>query len=65
MVAAHQQSLGQICPQEGWVEQDPMEILSVVNQCIEKTIDKLIAMGGSVNDIAAVGKAPEITIIKG
>lgn len=42
-----------------------MEILSVVNQCIEKTIDKLIAMGGSVNDIAAVGKAPEITIIKG
>jgi len=38
------------------VEQDPMEILSVVNKCIEKTIDKLIAMGGSVNDIAAVGK---------
>lgn len=55
VVAAHQQSLGQICPQEGWVEQDPMEILSVVNKCIEKTIDKLIAMGGSVNDIAAVG----------
>lgn len=32
-----------------------MEILSVVNSCIEKTVDKLIAIGGSVNDIAAVG----------
>ncbi|XP_066254747.1 glycerol kinase [Euwallacea similis] len=55
VVASHQQSLSQICPQEGWVEQDPMEILSVVNTCIEKTVDKLVAMGGSVNDIAAVG----------
>ncbi|ERL90389.1 glycerol kinase [Dendroctonus ponderosae] len=55
VVASHQQSLSQICPQEGWVEQDPMEILSVVNTCIEKTIDKLISIGGSVNDIAAVG----------
>ncbi|KAL1517675.1 hypothetical protein ABEB36_001410 [Hypothenemus hampei] len=55
VVTSHQHSLSQICPQEGWVEQDPMEILSVVNMCIEKTIEKLIAIGGNVSDIAAIG----------
>ncbi|CAH0547152.1 unnamed protein product [Brassicogethes aeneus] len=55
VVASHQQELSQIYPQEGWVEQDPLEILKVVNICIEKTIDKLISAGGSVNDIVAVG----------
>ncbi|KAJ8974460.1 hypothetical protein NQ317_001582 [Molorchus minor] len=55
IVASHQQELSQIYPQEGWVEQDPMEILNVVRDCIENTIDKLITKGGSVNDIVAVG----------
>uniref|UniRef100_A0AAU8HN37 Probable glycerol kinase n=1 Tax=Glenea cantor TaxID=983541 RepID=A0AAU8HN37_9CUCU len=55
VVASHQQELSQIYPQEGWVEQDPMEILRVVRTCIENAIDKLIASGGSVNDIVAVG----------
>ncbi|KAG5896781.1 hypothetical protein JTB14_008357 [Gonioctena quinquepunctata] len=55
VVASHQQELPQIHPKEGWVEQDPMEILRCVQTCIEFTIDKLIAMGGSVNDIVAVG----------
>ncbi|XP_050311790.1 glycerol kinase [Anthonomus grandis grandis] len=55
VVASHQHPLSQICPQEGWVEQDPMEILECVSICIEKTIDKLVSVGGSVNDIVAVG----------
>lgn len=55
VVASHQQELKQKYPQEGWVEQDPMEILSVVNVCIEKTIDKLKELGGTVKDIVAVG----------
>ncbi|CAG9816057.1 unnamed protein product [Phaedon cochleariae] len=55
IVASHQQELPQIHPQEGWVEQDPMEIISCVQTCIENTIDKLIAKGGSVNDIVSVG----------
>lgn len=55
IVASHQQELSSKFPQEGWVEQDPVEILQVVNVCIENTIDKLISLGGSVNDIVAVG----------
>lgn len=55
VVASHQQELSQIYPQEGWVEQDPMEILKVVRTCVESAIDKLIASGGSVNDIVAIG----------
>lgn len=55
VVASHQQELNQIFPQEGWVEQDPKEILQVVKICIENTINKLINMGGSINDIVAVG----------
>ncbi|XP_063910041.1 glycerol kinase 2 [Zophobas morio] len=55
VVAAHQKELSTSFPQEGWVEQDPLEILEIVKTCIEATIDKLIALGGSVNDIVAVG----------
>ncbi|XP_056631331.1 glycerol kinase [Diorhabda sublineata] len=55
VVASHQQELSQIHPQEGWVEQDPMEIIRIVENCIENTIDKLISKGGSVNDIVSVG----------
>lgn len=47
IVCFHQEELRQITPKEGWVEQDPMEILSVVEDCIAKTIEKLIAMDGS------------------
>lgn len=43
----HQIELRKITPNEGWVEQDAMEILNVVVECIEKTIEKLIKLGGS------------------
>ncbi|KAK5640490.1 hypothetical protein RI129_011301 [Pyrocoelia pectoralis] len=55
IVASHQQELPQIRPQEGWVEQDPMEILQVVRICIDETVKKLQAAGGSVGDIVAIG----------
>lgn len=55
VVAFHQEKLSSIFPQEGWVEQDPIEILNVVTKCIKCTIEKLEKIGGNVSDIAAVG----------
>lgn len=55
VVASHQEPLSLKCPQEGWVEQDPLEILSVVQTCIKCTIEKLEALGGTTDDIVAVG----------
>jgi glycerol kinase len=46
IVCYHQKELKQITPQEGWVEQDPMELLDVVEECIANTIEKLIALNG-------------------
>lgn len=49
IVCYHQKELQSITPNEGWVEQNPIEIIDVVNECIEKTVEKLIALGGSSN----------------
>lgn len=49
IVCFHQIELRQITPLEGWVEQDAMEILRVVEECVEKTIEKLITLGGSAS----------------
>ncbi|KAG5667516.1 hypothetical protein PVAND_015495 [Polypedilum vanderplanki] len=55
IVTSHQKSVTNIFPREGWYEQDPLEIISVVKECIEKAVEKLIALGGSASDIKAVG----------
>lgn len=55
IVCSHQMPLEQLTPQEGWVEQDPLLYLSVVRECIARTVEKLVALGGSVADIRAVG----------
>lgn len=48
IICYHQKELQMITTtNEGWVEQDPMEIISVVSECIERTVEKLIALGGS------------------
>lgn len=49
IVCYHQLELAHSTPHEGWVEQDPMKILRLVNECIEKTVEKLIALGGNPN----------------
>lgn len=46
VICYHQKELQQKYPQNGWVEQDPKEILSVVRECIDKTVEKLINLGG-------------------
>lgn len=55
LVAKHQISLGQIFPTEGWVEQDPMEILAVVTGALEGCVEKLKEQGIEPADIVAVG----------
>ncbi|XP_076755138.1 glycerol kinase 1 [Xylocopa sonorina] len=55
VIASHQIEIKQKYPQEGWVEQDPKEILQAVIECIKKTMEKLKAIGISTSDIKAIG----------
>ncbi|GJQ79658.1 hypothetical protein Trydic_g5814 [Trypoxylus dichotomus] len=54
-IASHQIELTKIFPQEGWVEQNPLEILNAVYECISKTIEKFQDDGGQLKDVVAVG----------
>ncbi|XP_012348994.1 glycerol kinase isoform X1 [Apis florea] len=55
VLASHQIEIKQKYPQEGWVEQDPKEILEAVIECIKKTIEKLKDINITVSDIKAIG----------
>lgn len=55
VVASYQKELEKTYPQEGWVEQDPLEILNTVLLCIKKGIEQLEELGGSAKDIVAIG----------
>ena len=51
----HQVEVKRSCPKEGWVEQDPMELLDSTLLCVEKTVEKMKVMGLDPADIVAVG----------
>lgn len=55
VIALHQIAIKQKYPQEGWVEQDPKEILQAVMECIQETVKKMKEMGLSSSDIKAIG----------
>lgn len=55
LVTYHQTELQQKCPNEGWVEEDPMEILESVKICIEKAVDNLKSLNISTKDITCLG----------
>ncbi|XP_072166508.1 glycerol kinase-like [Diadema setosum] len=55
LVAHHQIELKQSFPNEGWVEEDPKEILSTVKECIEKTVGKLRDQGVDPAGIKSIG----------
>nr|GEU76192.1 glycerol kinase [Tanacetum cinerariifolium] len=55
-IGSHQVEFTQFCPQAGWVEHDPLEILESVKMCISKAIDKATADGYNVdNGLKAIG----------
>lgn len=55
MVGSHQIEIKNTYPQEGWVEQDPKEVLTAVKECINKAVEVLKADGVKPSDIVAVG----------
>lgn len=55
MVTYHQEEVKNICPNEGWVEQDSEEIYQSVIKCIEIVVNKLQELGFSPSDILCIG----------
>lgn len=45
----------QICPKEGWLEHNPVEILHAVKDCINYGVENLEKLNYGVEDIVAVG----------
>ncbi|XP_033003102.1 glycerol kinase isoform X2 [Lacerta agilis] len=55
LLSYHQVEIQQKFPKEGWVEQDPKEILHSVYECVEKTCEKLKQLNVDIASIKAVG----------
>ncbi|KAM9664865.1 glycerol kinase-like [Trichechus inunguis] len=55
LLSHHQVEIKQEFPREGWVEQDPKEILQSVYECIEKTCEKLQDLNIDISNIKAIG----------
>uniref|UniRef100_A0A3Q1BF90 glycerol kinase n=1 Tax=Amphiprion ocellaris TaxID=80972 RepID=A0A3Q1BF90_AMPOC len=55
LICHHQVEINQSFPKEGWVEEDPREIMQSVYECMERTCEKLCQLNISVSNIKAVG----------
>ncbi|XP_003477712.1 glycerol kinase 2 [Cavia porcellus] len=55
LLSQHQVELTQEFPKDGWVEQDPKEILQSVYECIARTCEKLDQENIDISNIKAIG----------
>ncbi|MCJ8732182.1 hypothetical protein PDJAM_G00208260 [Pangasius djambal] len=55
LVSQHQVEITQRFPKEGWVEEDPKEILQSVYECMERTSEKLAQLNIDITNIKAIG----------
>ncbi|XP_052804747.1 glycerol kinase-like [Mya arenaria] len=55
LITFHQQEIEQKYPNEGWCEEDPIEILGSVQTCISEAMNKLKALDISPDRIKCVG----------
>ncbi|RXM31667.1 Glycerol kinase [Acipenser ruthenus] len=51
LLSHHQVEIKQKFPKEGWVEQDPKQILQSVYECMERTCEKLSQLGIDISNI--------------
>ncbi|XP_043928319.1 glycerol kinase isoform X3 [Protopterus annectens] len=55
LLSHHQVEIEQKFPKEGWVEENPKEILQSVYECIDKTCEKLSQLNIKISNIKAIG----------
>nr|XP_030735804.1 glycerol kinase-like [Globicephala melas] len=63
LLSYHQVEIKQEFPKEGWVEQDPKEILQSVCECIEKTCEKLGQLNTSNIKAIGISNQRETTVV--
>lgn len=55
LLSHHQVEIKQSFPREGWVEEDPKEILQSVYECMDRTCEKLTQLNVDISNIKAIG----------
>ncbi|KAF7689575.1 glycerol kinase isoform X2 [Silurus meridionalis] len=55
LLSHHQVEIQQSFPKEGWVEEDPKEILKSVYECMDRTCEKLTQLNIDISNIKAIG----------
>ncbi|OQR78105.1 putative glycerol kinase 3-like [Tropilaelaps mercedesae] len=55
LITYHQIEVRQICPHEGWMEEDPVHLLKTVIQCMSEVWSKLTDMKIDPHDVFAIG----------
>lgn len=55
LITYHQLEMAKIYPAEGWVEQDPMQIIATIKETMAEVARKLESLGIDKDDVKAIG----------